>query len=383
MSNIASCQNMKDLRQLARRRLPAPFFHYLEGGSDDEWTLRRNTSAFDDYQLMPNYLRDVSSINLRTRVLGLDLELPVILAPTGGTRMFHHHKDLGVARAAEKYGALYTLSTMGTTTLEDVAAATAAPKMFQVYVFRDRELTREFLQRCKDAHYNALCLTVDTAVAGNRERDLVHGLTLPPRPNLRSAWGFATRPAWCWHYLLQPDLRFANVEHRVKSGAGGSSSIMQYVNEQFDPSLTWKDVEWLRQQWEGPLVIKGIQSVGDARMARDAGADAVMISNHGGRQLDGAPAPIDSLRPIRDALGSDLELIVDGGVRRATHVLKALALGADAVSIGRPYLYGLAAGGQAGVERVLEIFKCELERNMALLGCRAITELGDQHISKC
>lgn len=374
------CNNIADLRRMAKQRLPAPMFHYIDGGSDDEWSLRRNTSAFDDYELLPNYLRDISAIDTSTTLLGQKISWPVFLAPTGMSRLFHHEAEPAVARAAQKSGTFYTLSTMGTTRIEEIAAQGAGPWMFQIYMLKDRALTTEFVERCKAAKYQALCLTVDTALAGNRERDRVTGMVLPPKFTLKSFASFAAHPRWAFHLLKNPDFQIANVVHRV--GKLGTVSLIDYVNGQFDRTVTWEDVAWLVKQWGGPFVLKGIQSPADAKRAVEVGATAIMISNHGGRQLDAAPAPIDCVAAIREAVGDRLELIVDGGVRRGTHVLKALALGANAVSIGRPYLYGLASGGQLGVERALGMLKSELERSMALLGCRTIGELGPGHVRR-
>lgn len=377
---LARCNNIADLRRMAKQRLPAPMFHYIDGGSDDEWSLRRNTTAFDDYELLPNYLRDISAIDTGTTLLGQKISWPVFLAPTGMSRLFHHEAEPAVARAAQKSGTFYTLSTMGTTRIEEIADQGPGPWMFQIYILKDRGLTTEFVERCKAAKYQALCLTVDTALAGNRERDRVTGMVLPPRFSLKSFASFATHPRWAFHLLKNPDFQIANVVHRV--GKLGTVSLIDYVNGQFDRTVTWDDVAWLVKQWGGPFVLKGIQSPADAKRAVDVGATAIMISNHGGRQLDAAPAPIDCVAAIRDAVGDRLELIVDGGVRRGTHVLKALALGANAVSIGRPYLYGLASGGQAGVERALGMLKSELERSMALLGCRTTAEIGTGHVRR-
>lgn len=374
------CNNIADLRRMAKQRLPAPMFHYIDGGSDDEWSLRRNTAAFDDYELLPNYLRDISAIDTGTTLLGQKISWPVFLAPTGMSRLFHHEAEPAVARAAQKSGTFYTLSTMGTTRIEEIAAQGGGPWMFQIYILKDRSLTTEFVERCKAAKYQALCLTVDTALAGNRERDRVTGMVLPPRFSLKSFASFAAHPRWAFHLLKNPDFQIANVVHRV--GKLGTVSLIDYVNGQFDRTVTWDDVAWLVKQWGGPFVLKGIQSPADAKRAVEVGASAIMISNHGGRQLDAAPAPIDCVAAIRDAVGDRLELIVDGGVRRGTHVLKALALGANAVSIGRPYLYGLASGGQRGVERALDMLKAELERSMALLGCRTIREIGAGHVRR-
>ena len=376
--NLERCHNVADLRRMAKSRLPAPMFHYIDGGSDDEWTLRRNTTAFDDYELMPNYLQDISLIDTTTTLLGQKMALPFFLAPTGMSRLFHHEAEPAAARAAQKFGILYTLSTMGTTRIEDLATLGEGPWMYQIYILKDRELTREFVQRCKAAKFQALCLTVDTALAGNRERDRNTGMIMPPRFTLKSFASFAAHPRWAWHLLLNPDFKIANVAHRVDMG---TVSLIDYVNGQFDRTVTWDDVAWLIEQWGGPFVIKGIQSVADAKRAVEVGASAVMIGNHGGRQLDAVPAAIDCVAPIRQAVGDKLELIVDGGIRRGTHVIKALALGANACSIGRPYLYGLASGGQRGVERALTLLGAEVERGMALLGCRNVGEIGTRHLS--
>ncbi len=381
MPALKKCYNIGDLRRRAKSKLPAPMFHYIDGGADDEWTLRRNTSAFDDCQLMPEYLRDISKINLRKKVMGLELDLPFFLAPTGMSRLFHHEKEFGACRAAHKYGTLYSLSTLSTTSLEDVAAATPGPKMFQIYILKDRELTREFVQRCKASGYHALCLTVDTMVAGNRERDLVNGMTMPPRiTSLANFFSYASSIEWWLNMLKDPDFRLANVAHRVDALGGGAMGLIDYVNSQFDRSVSWDDAAWLVEQWDGPFLIKGLQSAEDASRALDIGVSGVMISNHGGRQLDGAPAPFDCVEDMREAVGDKLELIVDGGIRRGTHVIKALARGADFCSIGRGYLYGLAAGGQAGVERALELLSMELERSLALLGVADINDLRPHHL---
>ncbi len=378
--SLATCHNIEDLRRLARRRLPTPMFHYIDGGADNEWTLERNTTAFDDYELMPHYLRDVSTIDTTTRLLGLDLKLPFFIAPTGMNRLFHHEAEPAVARAAQSAGMLYTLSTMGTTRIEDIAALGAGPWMYQIYILKDRELTREFVQRCKAAKFHALCLTVDTPLAGNRERDRVTGMILPPRFTARSFASFVSHPRWAFNLLRNPDFQIANVSHRVDVLSKSTVSLIDYVNSQFDRTVTWDDVAWLVREWGGPFVLKGLQSPADAKRAVEVGATAIMISNHGGRQLDGAPAPVDCVGPMRDAVGDALELIVDGGIRRGTHVLKAIALGANACSIGKAYLYGLAAGGQRGVERTIALLKAEVERDLALLGCRSIAELGPQHV---
>lgn len=373
---LARCHNVGDLRRRARAALPAPLFHYMDGGADDEWSLRNNSAAFARHMLVPDYLVDVGTIDLTTRVLGCDLALPFFLSPTGMSRLFHHGRELAVARAAERFGTLYTLSTLATTSLEAIAEAVASPKMFQIYILKDRGLTTEFVDRCKAAGYRALCLTVDMPVAGNRERDKVNGMQMPPQWRLGSLASFATHPTWSLNYLRDPDFALANVAHRVDALGGGAMGLIDYVNSQFDRSVTWDDAAWLVRQWDGPFVIKGLMSPADAVRAADIGASAVMISNHGGRQLDGAPAPVDMVAPMRDAVGTRLELIVDGGIRRGTDVLKALALGADACSVGRAYLYGLAAGGEAGVVHALGLLRDEIMRGMALLGRRRIADIG-------
>jgi L-lactate dehydrogenase (cytochrome) len=373
--SLQRCYNIADLRELARRRLPAPMFHYIDGGADDERSLARNTGAFDDYEFLPRVLQDIAQIDLSTSILGAKIDVPFFLAPTGMSRLFHRDKELGVARAAGAYRTLYSLSTMGTTSIEDIAALGAGPCMFQVYIFRDRGLTRELVERCRAAKIQALCLTVDTPLAGNRERDRVHGMSMPPRLTWGSAWSFVTHPAWAAGMLLQPDFQLANVAHRVDGIGAGTIGLIDYVNKQFDRSITWRDAAWLAEQWGGPFAIKGLLRAEDARQAVDIGATAVMLSNHGGRQLDGAAAPVSCVAPVRDAVGDAVEIIVDGGIRRGTHVLKALALGADACSIGRSYLYGLAAGGQRGVEHALHLLREELLRDMALLGCQRLDQL--------
>jgi len=381
--NLQNCHNQHDLRMAAKKRLPSPIFNYMDGGADDEWTLQRNSSAFDGFELLPRYLKNVENIDLKTRVLGQELDLPVFLAPTGMSRLFHHDREIAVAKAAEKYGTLYSLSTLGTASIEEVAQTISSPKMFQIYILKDRELTREFMQRCKDNSFEVMCLTVDTPLAGNRERDLVTGFTMPPRFGLKSLWSFATHPYWTMQLALHPDFELKNVTHRVGAvDKKGAVSLIAYVNEQLDRTVTWEDAAWLAKQWDGPFVIKGLQTPEDARRAVDAGASAIMISNHGGRQLGAAPAPVDCIAPIRNAVGNSLELIVDGGIRRGTHIIKALALGANACSIGRAYLYGLAAGGQNGVERALELFRGELLRNMALMGCTRISDLSSRHVRR-
>jgi L-lactate dehydrogenase (cytochrome) len=376
---IHAARNISDLERCAFRCLPGPIWHYLQGGADDEWTAARNTSSFGRYALVPDVLIDVASIDSSARFLGRKHPLPLLLSPTGMSQLFHAEGEVAVARAAAAAGIPYTLSTMATTTIEEVAVA-GGPRIFQLYCFRDRALTLELLSRAQASGYEALCLTVDTPVAGNRERDLATGMTLPPRFSLRTLLEFAAHPRWLLPKLLGKPFELANVVGYAPAVSDRRTGIIQYVNEQMDRSVGWKDLEWLRARWSRALMVKGISSAADARHAADLGCDGIMISNHGGRQLDGAATPIELLPPVRDAVGDGLSVIVDGGVRRGTHVLKAIALGANACSIGRPYLYGLAAAGERGVARVIEIFRKEIERGMALMGCPKLNMLSRRHL---
>lgn len=379
---IDRCFNVDDFRKLAHRRLPAPLFHYIDGGADNEWTLRNNTAAFDRYTLMPSGLADTSSVDMTREVLGQKLSMPLFLAPTGMSRLFHHEGERAVARAAAKAGTLYSLSTVSSVSIEDIGALTTGPKMFQIYIHKDRGLTHEFINRCKASGFNAMCLTVDTIVAGNRERDLRTGMTMPPKFTLSSLLSFAMHPRWTLNYLTHGKIGLANVADRIAAGTAAASSVIDYINEQFDRTLTWKDAEDAIAAWGGPFAIKGVMSVADARRAVEVGASAIMISNHGGRQLDSAPAPVDCVEAIVDAVGGKIEVIVDGGIRRGTHVLKALALGATACSMGKAYLYALAAGGEAGVARLLTRLRMEIERDMMLMGVTRLDQVTRDKISK-
>ena len=372
---IERCFNIMDFRRIAKRRLPAPVFHYIDGGADDEWTMGRNTDAFAEYELLPSHLADVSSIDTRSTLFGKPIEWPVMISPTGASRLFHRDGEPAVVRAAGTSDIPYCLSTVGTTTIEDVAAIGDHPKVFQIYVFRDRELTRQFVQRCKESHYTALCLTVDTPVAGNRERDHYFGMMATAKPALRSVPSMLRHPGWLYRAVVRKDMELVNVTSSENAPKFTDMSVKDFIDSQFDRSLTWKDVEWLVAEWGGPLIIKGVLTVDDCRKAADSGATAVMLSNHGGRQLDGAPAPVDCIAAVADALRDRLEIICDGGIRRGSHIVKALALGANACGIGRAYLYPLAAGGQPGVERGLSLLRDEVQRTMALVGCDSVASL--------
>jgi L-lactate dehydrogenase (cytochrome) len=372
--------NVSDLRKRARAVLPAPVLGYLEGGADDEYSLNRNIEAFRDYELIPRYLVDISSVDTRTHVLGVDVDLPLLLSPTGFSRMFHPEAELAAARAAASRDTMYTLSTVATESIESVASACTGPKMFQVYVLKDPGLNFEFIQRCRDANYDALCLTVDVPAGGNRERDLRTGMVMPPTFGWRSKLSFATHPTWSLGQLRGPAFDVPNVSSRVSGYRAGLGEQMNYLFSQFDPTVTWKDAERMIEAWDGPFAIKGIMSPDDARRAVEVGASAVIVSNHGGRQLDTVPATIDCLKAVVDEVSGDAEVIIDGGIRRGTDVLKALALGATACMVGRPYVYGLASGGEVGVGRVLDIFKAEIARDLALIGCTRPGELGREYV---
>ena len=379
---ISQCFNTMDFRRIAKRKLPAPVFHYIDGGADDEWSLRRNTEAFNDYELLPTHLSDVSSIDIRTSLFGKSIDWPVMIAPTGASRLFHRGGEPAVARAAGAFNMPYSLSTVGTTTIEDIGAIGDHPKVFQIYVFRDREMTRSFVARCKEANYTALCLTVDTPVAGNRERDNHFGMMATAKPALRSVPSMLRHPGWLYRAVVRKDMELVNITQSDNAPKFTDMSVKDFIDSQFDRSLTWKDVEWLAGEWGGPLIIKGVQTVEDCRKAADSGATAVMLSNHGGRQLEGSPAPVDCISAVADALRDRLEIICDGGIRRGTHIVKALALGANACSIGRAYLYPLAAGGQRGVERGLGLLRDETLRSMALIGCDTLAGLDRRYVQR-
>jgi len=372
---LKNCYRTSDFRRLAKRRLPSPIFHYIDGGSDDEVTLRRNTDAFGSWDLVPNVLAGISDVDLGTTVMGRKLDLPLFFSPTAMQRLFHHDGEWALARAAEKYGTMFGVSTIGTRSIEELGAMSGAPKMFQIYVHNDPALTSDLIARCKEAKFDALALTVDTIVAGNRDRDYITGMTTPPKLTPRSLLSFAMHPTWTFNYLLRERFDLPNVSRYVKAGSSVASSVVNYLDTQLKRSIDWDDVARMIEEWGGPFAIKGVMSVRDAQRAVDVGATAIMISNHGGRQLDGSRAPFDQLPAIADAVGGQIEIIVDGGIRRGTHVVKALAMGATACSGGRMYLYALAGAGTAGVERAIGLLRDEIRRDMLLMGCRSIAEL--------
>ena len=378
--NLKDCHNYNDFRKLAKKKLPSPIFHYIDGGSDDEVTLNRNTEAFDDCDLIPNVLADVGNIDLSTTVLGKKIDFPLFPSATAMHRLYHHEGERASARAAEKMGTIFGTSTMSTVSIEEISEINKGPKLFQLYIHRDRGLTDNLIERCKKAGFNSMCLTVDTVVAGNRERDRRTGFTTPPKLTLGSLLSFALHPGWTFNNLIHEKFQLANIIHMTEKGSSIDKSVIDYINEQFDPSMNWKDAEYCVKKWNGPFALKGVMSVEDAKRAIDIGCTAVIVSNHGGRQLDGSRAPFDQLSEIVDAVGDKIEVILDGGVRRGTHVLKALSLGAKACSIGKGYLFALAAGGQKGVEKILEKMKEEIYRDMTLMGCKSISELNRSKI---
>jgi len=372
---IDRCFNIADFRKAAQQRLPAPLFNFIDGGADDEVTLRGSTSIFDACQLVPTALSDVSKIDLSTTVFGKKIDWPVIMAPTGTNRLFHHDGERAVAKVAAEMGTIYSLSTMSTVSIEEIAGLTTGPKCFQVYIHRDRGMTREFVERVKAAKYDALCLTIDTLVAGNRERDKHTGMVVPPKLTLQSMISFATHWRWAYDYITHDPFKLSNITGYEPLTGGKLNTIIDYVNAQFDPSITWADAEELIKQWDGPFAFKGILTAEDAKRAVDIGATAIMVSTHGGRQLDGVASPFEVLGEIADAVGDKADIILDGGVRRGNHVIKALAMGADACSIGRGYLYPLAAGGEPGVRRAMTLLRQEIERSMVLLGESRVADL--------
>lgn len=380
MVKLGSCYNVEDFERAARRRLPKPLFDYIRGGADDEYTMKSNSVAFDRFEFQPSYLKDVRSIDMRRTVLGQKLEWPLILAPTGMTRMFHPGGELAVARAAAGSGAMYSLSTMATTSIEDIARSSPGPKLYQIYLLKDEALNFEMIDRCKAAGFDALCLTVDSIVAGNRERDLRSGLTVPPRLTLSSLLEFALKPSWCLGYARTPGFTFPNISSAQAGQATDASTLPSFMAANMERHISWQRLEALIERWGKPFAVKGLQSCADARTAASVGASAVIVSNHGGRQLDGSAATIDLVADIVDAVGDRIEVILDGGVRRGAHIVKALAMGARACMTGRPYLYALSSFGPAGVERVLALLRAETERTLALLGCPGVDDLGREHL---
>ncbi len=372
---LSDCHNIDDFRRLAKAQLPWPVFDYIDGAADDELTKARNTAAFADADLVPDVLAGVETIDTSCTIMGRKSALPLILSPTALQRVFHWQGERAVARAAEKFGLWFGISSLATVSIEEIGALVSTPKLFQLYVHKDKGLNASMIARCQAAKFDAIALTVDTIVGGKRERCLRSGFSSPPRFTAASALAYAVKPRWALDYVFREKFALPNLDTHVREGTAQPVSIQRYFSDMLDPSLDWKMVEQIRQDWGGTFALKGVMSAADARRAADMGIDAIWLSNHGGRQLDGSRAPFDQVREIVDAVGGRIEVVCDGGVRRGTHVLKALCAGANAASGGRLYLYALAAAGQSGVERAIGILKDEIERGMKLMGVRSVAEL--------
>ena len=371
---LKHCHNFHDFRTLAKKRLPGPIFNYIDGAADDELTYRRNWQSFDDCDLVPNVLRDVKEIDMSVSVMGQKLDMPIYCSPTALQRIFHHEGEFAVAAAAEKFGTMFGVSSLGTVSLQDIKAKHSNPQAYQFYFHKDRGLNLAMLQKAKEIGIDIMMLTVDTITGGNRERDLRTGFSIPFQLTPASLLQFILKPKWGVNYITHEKFTLPQLDSHVDM-SGGAMSIGKYFTEMLDPSMAWDDVAEMVKFWDGEFCLKGIMSVEDARKAVDIGCTGIIISNHGGRQLDGSRSPFDQLAEIVDAVGDDIDVIMDSGIQRGTHVLKALSLGAKAVGGGRFYLFPLAAAGQKGVERALNLMRSEIERGMMLMGCRSISEL--------
>lgn len=376
---LKDCHNFHDFRKLAKRRLPSPIFNYIDGAADDETTYRRNTAAFDDCDLLPNILAGVGDVDMSVEVMGQRLEMPVYCSPTALQRLFHHRGERAVAAAADKFGTMFGVSSLGTVSLEEVRKAHKNPQVYQFYFHKDRGLNRVMLERAKEVGVDVMMLTVDSITGGNRERDLRTGFSIPFRLTLEGLLQFALKPAWGINYVTHDKFALPQLESHVDM-SGGAVSIGKYFTEMLDPTLDWDDVAEMVKLWDGQFCLKGVMTVEDAKKAVDIGCTGVILSNHGGRQLDGSRSPFDQLAEIVDAVGDKIDVIMDSGVQRGTHVLKALSLGAKAVGLGRAYLYPLAAAGQPGVERALGLMKSEIERDMKLMGCSSVADLSRKNL---
>jgi L-lactate dehydrogenase (cytochrome) len=371
---VTDCHNFHDFRRLAERRLPRPIFDYIDGAADDEVTYRRNTASFDDCDLVPSVLRGVENVDLSVTVMGQRLAVPFYCSPTALQRLFHHDGERAVAAAASQFGTMFGVSSLGTVSLEEVREKYATPQVYQYYFHKDRGLNRAMLERAKEVGVDVMMLTVDSITGGNRERDLRTGFTIPFRLTLGGMLQFALKPAWGVNYVTHERFSLPQLDRHVDM-RGGAMSIGRYFTEMLDPAMRWDDVADLVRQWNGQFCLKGIMSVDDVRRAADIGCTGVVLSNHGGRQLDGSRAAFDQLAEVVDAVGDRLDVMMDGGIQRGTHVLKALSLGAKAVGIGRYYLFPLAAGGRPAVERALGLLRTEIERDMRLMGCTSVSQL--------
>ena len=377
---LKDCHNFNDFRRLAKKKLPSPIFHYIDGAADDEVTYKRNTDAFNDVDLVPNVLRGVENVDLSTTIFGKKLDLPFYCSPTALQRLFHYQGERAVGKAAQKFNTMFGVSSLATVSVEEISSMIDTPKLFQFYYHKDKGLNNAILERVKAAKFDVMALTVDTITGGNRERDLRTGFTSPPKLTLASLFSFATKPMWGINYVTRGKFELPHLQDHVKEGTSTSTSIGNYFTKMLDQSMNWKDAENLCSKWGGHFALKGVMSVEDAKRAIDIGCTGIMVSNHGGRQLDGSRAPFDQLAEIVDAVGDKIDVICEGGIQRGTHVLKALSLGAKACAGGRLYLYALAAAGQAGVERALGQYRLELERDMKLMGCTKISDLNRKNL---
>ncbi|GAC07811.1 MAG: alpha-hydroxy-acid oxidizing protein [Alteromonadaceae bacterium] len=376
---LNQCHNFQDFRKLAKKRLPSPIFDYIDGGADDEVTMRRNSEAFNQCDLVPSVLTGVQNIDMSVEVMGTKLAMPVYCSPTALQRLFHHQGERAVAAAADKFGTLFGVSSLGTVSMEEIAKNFNAPQIYQFYFHKDRGLNRAMMERAKQANIKIMMLTVDSITGGNRERDLRTGFSIPFKLNLKGLWEFASKPLWGINYVTHEKFSLPQLEAHIDM-KGGASSIGGYFTEMLDPSMNWQDVAEMVKFWGGEFCLKGIMNVEDARKAVAIGCTGIVVSNHGGRQLDGSRSSFDHLAEIVDAVGDKIDVLFDSGVQRGTHVLKALSLGAKAVGIGRMYLYGLAAAGQPGVERALSLMRAEIERDMRLMGCKNIQQLSSNNL---
>lgn len=377
--HLRNCHNFHDFRSLARQRLPGPIFNYIDGAADDEVTCRRNTTAFDNCDLVPNVLRGVADVDMSVTVMGQKLALPVYCSPTALQRLFHHQGERAVAAAAARYRTMFGVSSLGTVSLEDARRISDGPQIYQFYFHKDRGLNRDMMARAKEAGVNVMMLTVDSITGGNRERDERTGFAIPFKLNLAGITQFAIKPAWAINYFTHERFSLPQLASHIDMG-GSALSVGRYFTEMLDPSMSWDDVAEMVQRWKGQFCLKGVMSVQDALHAVEIGCTGIVLSNHGGRQLDGSRTAFDQLAEVVDAVGDRIDVIMDGGVQRGTHVLKALSLGAKAVGLGRYYLFALAAAGQAGVERALELMRQEIERDMKLMGCSAVDQLTRENL---
>lgn len=376
---LRDCHNFHDFRRLAKRRLPGPIFDYIDGAADDEVTLRRNSASFESCDLLPSVLRGVETVDMSVTVMGQKLAMPVYCSPTALQRLFHHEGERAVAGAAARYGTMFGASSLGTVSMEQLRKQHTTPQAYQFYFHRDRGLNRAMLQRAKQAGVEVMMLTVDSITGGNRERDLRTGFSIPFKLTLGGMVQFAVKPMWGLNYLAHERFALPQLDSHVDM-SGGVMSIARYFTEMLDPSMNWDDVGEMVRLWNGQFCLKGIMTVADAKRAVELGCTGIILSNHGGRQLDGSRAAFDQLSEIVDAVGDRIDVIMDGGVQRGTHVLKALSLGAKAVGVGRYYLFPLAAAGQAGVERALGLMRAEIERGMKLMGCTSIDQLSRENL---